>query len=419
VNRVPGAGLATGGFTDTNICAKIGFVPGEATILHADLDAFYASVEQRDDPRLRGRPVIVGGGVVLAASYEAKAYGVRTAMGGRQARLLCPGAVVAEPRMQAYAAASHAVFELFRQTTPLVEGLSIDEAFLDVGGLRQISGTPAQIAARLRREVREHVGLPITVGVARTKFLAKVASGVAKPDGLLVVPPDQELSFLHKLPVERLWGVGPVTARKLNDRGITTVGQVAQLGEAALASMLGRAVGRHLHALAQGHDPRPVEVGRRRRSMGAQQALGLSPRSPGDIDAILVGLVDRVSRRLRAAGRAGRTVVLRLRFGDFSRVTRSHTLPEPTASTQALLCAVLDLLATAMPMIASRGLTLVGVAVGNLTDGAEQLALPFDRHSRDLDAALDAVRARFGGGAVTRAVLLGRDHGPSVPLLPD
>src|SRR5213083_188962 len=202
------------------------FVRGEATILHADLDAFYASVEQRDDTRLRGRPVIVGGGVVLAASYEAKAYGVRTAMGSIHARRLCPGAVVVEPRMSAYSDASKAVFEVFEQTTPLVEGLSIDEAFLDVGGLRRLSGTPAEIAARLRRDVREKVGLPITVGVARTKFLAKVASGVGKPDGLLVVPPEYELGFLHPLAVERLWGVGPVTSRKLHERGLRTVGQL-------------------------------------------------------------------------------------------------------------------------------------------------------------------------------------------------
>jgi impB/mucB/samB family protein/IMS family protein with HHH motif len=210
---------------DANICSM-----SKATILHADLDAFYASVEQRDDPRLRGRPVIVGAGVVLAASYEAKAHGVRTAMGGAQARRLCPQAVVVPPRMGAYAKASKAVFEVFRQTTPLVEGLSIDEAFLDVGGLRRVSGTPTEIAARLRSEVGERVGLPITVGVARTKFLAKVASGVAKPNGLLVVPPEGELAFLHPLPVERLWGVGPVTAGKLRDRGITTVGEVARLG---------------------------------------------------------------------------------------------------------------------------------------------------------------------------------------------
>src|SRR5687768_15068052 len=238
------------------------FVVSEATILHADLDAFYASVEQRDDPRLRGRPVIVGAGVVLAASYEAKAYGIRTAMGGRQARRLCPRAIVVSPRMSVYTEASRAVFRVFDDTTPLVEGLSIDEAFLDVRGLERISGTPVEIAARLRREVRERVGLPITVGVARTKFLAKVASGVAKPDGLLVVPAGRELAFLHPLPVERLWGVGPVTADKLYDRGIATVGEVAGLGEAALVTLLGRASGRHLHALAHNRDPRPVKVGR-------------------------------------------------------------------------------------------------------------------------------------------------------------
>jgi DNA polymerase-4 len=397
------------------------FVPGEATILHADLDAFYASVEQRDVPRLRGRPVIVGGGVVLAASYEAKAFGIRTAMGGRQARLLCPAAVVVEPRMSAYAEASKAVFEIFDDTTPLVEGLSIDEAFLDVGGLRRISGPAPDIAMRLRRDVLEKVGLPITVGVARTKFLAKVASGVAKPDGLLVVPPDRELDFLHPLPVERLWGVGPKTADRLRDRGITKVGQVARLTEGALVAMLGQASGRHLHALAHNLDPRPVQVGRRRGSIGSQHALGRSAKSPDDIDASVVALVDRVTRRMRAARRVGRTVVLRLRFGDFARATRSHTLCQATAHTHTILDAVRELLAMARPMIEQRGLTLVGVAVGNLhDDNAIQLALPFDRHGTiALDAALDDVRDRFGSDAVTRAVLLGRDTGLSVPLLPD
>jgi len=409
------------------------FMSGEGTILHADLDAFYASVEQRDDPRLRGRPVIVGSGVVLAASYEAKACGVQTAMGGRLARRLCPQAIVVEPRMSAYTAASRAVFEVFRQTTPVVEGLSIDEAFLDVGGLRRVSGSPTKIAVRLRSDVLERVGLPITVGVARTKFLAKVASGVAKPDGLLVVPPDGELAFLHPLPVERLWGVGPVTATKLRHRGIVTVGQVAQLGEAALVSMLGQASGRHLHALAHNHDPRRVQVGRRRGSIGSQHALGRMPtsaklasrasgRTPDDIDAVLAGLVDRVTRRMRAAGRVGRTVVLRLRFDDFSRATRSHTLPWSTAHTQTILDAARGLMTTAMPMIERQGLTLVGVAVGNLDndDRGVQPELPFDRYSgSDLDSTLDAVRDRFGSSAVTRAVLLGRDQGLAVPLLPD
>ena len=397
------------------------FVSGEATILHADLDSFYASVEQRDDPRLRGRPVIVGAGVVLAASYEAKAQGIYTPMGGAQARRLCPHAIVVAPRMHAYSEASKAVYRVFDDTTPLVEGLSIDEAFLDVRGLRRLAGTPAEIAARLKRTVLERVGLPITVGVARTKFLAKVASGVAKPDGLLVVPPDGELAFLHPLAVERLWGVGPVTASKLRSRGITTVGQVALLAEPALVSMLGRAAGRHLHALAHNRDPRPVQVGRRRGSIGSQRALGRSPKTPDAVDTVLVGLVDRVTRRMRAARRIGRTVVLRLRFDDFSRATRSHTLPCETAHTQTILATARGLLATAMPMIERQGLTLVGVAVANLdNDVPAQLTLPFDRHSGGaLDATLDEVRARFGATAITRAVLLGRDQGLTVPLLPD
>jgi DNA polymerase IV len=405
---------------------------GEATILHADLDAFYASVEQRDDPGLRGRPVIVGGGVVLAASYEAKACGVRTAMGGLQARRLCPAAVVVPPRMAAYSEASKATFAVFDDTTPLVEALSIDEAFLDVGGLRRLAGSPADIAARLRREVRERVGLPITVGVARTKFLAKVASQVAKPDGLLVVPPADELAFLHPLPVRRLWGVGRVTAGKLADRGIRTVAEVAALPEGALVAMLGKASGHHLHALAHNRDPRRVEVGRRRRSVGAQRALGRAGVRPGAglagpagaaavVDEALVGLVDRVARRLRAAGRVGRTVMLRLRFDDFDRITRSHTLPRATAHTPTILAAARTLAAGTLPAVQRRGCSLVGVAVANLDDGdAVQLALPFARgDSGALDAAADEIRARFGSAALTRAVHLGRDLGITVPLLPD
>jgi DNA polymerase IV len=397
------------------------FVSREATILHADLDAFYASVEQRDDPRLLRRPVIVGAGVVLAASYEAKAYGVRTAMGGAQARRLCPRAVVVPPRMSVYAEASRAVFEVFEQTTPLVEGLSIDEAFLDVRGLEWIFGSAPEIAARLRRKIRERVGLPITVGVASTKFLAKVASGVAKPDGLLVVPAGGELDFLHPLPVERLWGVGPVTSGKLRDTGLATVGQVAQLAEAALVSMLGQAAGRHIHALAHNRDPRRVRTGRRRRSMGAQRALGRSPRSREALDTILVGLVDRLARRLRAARRVCRTITIRLRFDDFSRATRSHTLLEATAQTRTILASARVLLAAAMPMIASRGITLLGVALGNLEDGrAVQLALPLEyTRASALDVALDDIRDRFGSAAITRAVFVGRDQGLTVPLLPD
>ncbi|HVW35039.1 MAG TPA: DNA polymerase IV, partial [Acidimicrobiia bacterium] len=318
-------------------------------------------------------------------------------------------------------------FEVFGDTTPVVEGLSIDEAFLDVGGLRRIAGPPVAIAEGLRRAVRERVGLAITVGVARTKFLAKVASAVAKPDGLLLVAPDAELDFLHPLPVERLWGVGRATAARLRDRGVTTVGEVAALPEAVLVAMLGPASGRHLHALAHNRDPRRVAVGRRRHSVGAQHALGrsrsIAGHAPADVDAVLVSLVDRVTGRLRAGARVGRTVTLRLRFDDFGRVTRSRTLAGATGSTDAVLAAARALLAEARPLIRARGLTLVGVAVGNLAAaGAVQQVLPFERRTGAgdaLDATLDEVRSRFGPAAVTRGVLLGRAGPPSAPVLAD
>jgi DNA polymerase IV len=394
-------------------------VSTEPTILHADVDSFFASVEQRDDPRLLGRPVIVGAGVVLAASYEAKAFGVRGAMGGAQARRLCPQAIVVDPRFEAYVAASKALFEVFDETAPLVEGLSFEEAFLDVRGLGEISGSPVEIAVRLRRDVRRRVGLPISVGVARTKVLAKVASRSAKPDGLLVVPPDGELAFLHPLPVERIWGVGPASARRLHARGVTTVGQAAGMTEAALMSILGKAAGRYVHAVANNRDARRVRAGRRRRTIGAQRALGRRPRSPQALDAIVVGLVDRLARRLRAARRACRTVVLRMRFGDYSRATRSHTLSEATTQTLTILATARFLLAASMPAIERQGLTLVGLALANLEDdGAIQLALPLDRR-RTLDATLDEVRDRFGSAAITRAVLLGRDGRAAMPPRPE
>ena len=391
-----------------------------ATILHADLDAFFASVEQRDDSRLRGRPVLVGGGVVLAASYEAKACGVETAMSGRRARRLCPDAVVVPPRMSAYSEASKAVFAVFEDTTPLVEGLSIDEAFLDVRGLERLAGSPEDIATRLRRRVRDEVGLPITVGIARTKFLAKVASAVAKPDGLLVVAPEDELGFLHPLPVERLWGVGRVSAAKLHDRGIRTVGQVAALDEAMLVYVLGRAAGRHIHALAHNRDPRRVRTGRRRGSIGSQRALGRRSRSLAVIDATLIAIVDRVARRLRSARRLCRTVVLRLRFDDFLRATRSLTLGRLTAQSETLLAAARRLLTDALPLIATRGLTLVGISLTNLEDADRaQLSLTDDWRPDAIDSALDEVRDRYGSKAITRGVLVGRDSGISMPLLPD
>ena len=395
-----------------------------AEILHADLDSFYASVEQRDDPGLRGRPVIVGGGVVLAASYEARAYGVRTAMGGAQARRLCPQAVVIPPRMTAYSQASDAVFEVFRDTSPLVEPISVDEAFIDVGGLRRISGTPVDIAARLRSDVRSRVGLPITVGIARTKFLAKVASQEAKPDGLLLVPPGRELAFLHPLPVRRLWGVGAVTADKLRAHGIETVADVAELSETLLASLVGGGMGGRLYALSRNVDARRVTTGVRRRSVGAQRALGRAGNtmSAAEIDAVVIGLIDRIASRMRAAGRTGRTVTLRLRFNDFGRATRSHTLPWATCSTHALLGTARRLVAAAAPLVAERGLTLVGFAVSDIDrDGAEQLTLPLIPRAEPaaVDAAVDQVRRRYGRSALTRGALVGRDPGLEMPHLPD
>ncbi|GAA3636558.1 DNA polymerase IV [Microbacterium awajiense] len=394
---------------------------GEATVLHADLDAFYASVEQRDEPALRGRPVIVGGGVVLAASYEAKARGVRTAMGGRLARELCPDAIVVPPRMDAYSAASRAVFAVFRDTTPLVEGISIDEAFLEVGGLRRLVGTPEQVAVRLRERVRTEVGLPISVGVARTKFLAKVASAVSKPDGLLVVEPDGEQAFLLPLPVERLWGVGAATAEKLHGLGIRTVGQLAELEEATAERLLGRAAGAHLHALARLRDPRPVDATKRRGSIGSQRALGTRPRTPDELDLFLTQIVDRLGRRLREGGRVCRTVVLRPRFGDFTKATRSRSLRSPTDRTALLLGIARGLLAVAQPEIEQRGITLIGVSFSQLARADSippELPIDWDDGMR-LDSVLDAVRDRFGAASVGRATQLGRDPGWSTPVLPE
>ena len=394
---------------------------GEATVLHADLDAFYASVEQRDAPALRGRPVIVGGGVVLAASYEAKARGVRTAMGGRQALELCPDAVVVPPRMEAYSAASKDVFAIFRDTTPLVEGLSIDEAFLEVGGLRRIVGTPEEVAVRLRNRVRTEVGLAISVGVARTKFLAKVASAVSKPDGLLLVEPDREEQFLLPLPVERLWGVGAVTAQKLHRYGVHTVGQLAELEAATAERVLGKAAGSHLHALARLRDPRPVDTARRRGSIGSQRALGSRARTADELDLFLTQIIDRLARRLRDGERVCRTVVLRLRYGDFAKATRSRSLRVPTDRTAILLDVARTLLAAAWPEIEARGITLIGISLSQL-DRAENAPpeLPIDWGDDErLDTVLDTLRGRFGAASVSRAAQLGRDPGWSSPILPE
>lgn len=402
-------------------------VPSVArSILHADLDAFYASVEQRDDPSLRDRPMMVGGGVVLSASYEARAMGVRTAMGGAEARRRCPQIIEVPARMAAYSEASAAVFEIFRDTTPEVEGLSIDEAFLDVSGLRRLRGGPIGIARRLRERVLDEVGLPISVGVASTKFLAKVASGVSKPDGLLVVPVGGELDFLHPLPVEKLWGVGAVTAQKLHERGLFTVADVAALDEGTLVSILGPGSGHHLHALAHNRDPRRVDTGRRRLSIGSQRSFPMRRVDRGagldrnDCDAVLLEVVDGVTHRLRNADRVARTVVLRLRYGDFNQATRSRTLPQATSATDPILATARSLLDGVWPEAEARGLTKIGISVSGLTDDrAVQLAFDFDQRTPiELDAAVDRVRDRFGKAAIGRTTLVKRAD-RSVPLLPD
>lgn len=384
----------------------------EASILHADVDSFFASVEQRRDPSLMGRAVIVGGGVVMAASYEAKACGIHGGMNGARARMLCPQAVVVEPHFSDYGVASRELFDLFRRTAPLVEGLSMEEAFLDVGGLERISGSPARIAGRLRREVRDELELPISVGVARTKSLAKMASRAAKPDGLLVVSPGGEREFLHPLPIEALWGVGDATARRIARLGVRTVGDLADVPETSLVAALGRHAGSHLHALANLREHRPVRTRRRRRSYGSQSALGSGQKSLREIEGRLAKSVERASRRMRAAGRSGRTVTLRLRFGDYSRASRSRTLPRATAATVPLLQAAVVLLGEAESQIEARGLTLIGVTIANLDAAAcgIQLELPLQSAGADrLDDALDELHGRFGAAAVTRGLAGSRE----------
>jgi len=397
-----------------------------ATILHADLDAFYASVEQRDQPRLRGRPVIVGGGVVLACSYEAKRCGVRSAMNGRQARMLCPQAIVVEPRMDAYSEASAAVFEKFHDFTPFVEPISVDEAFLDVTGAEHLFGPAAHIAAQLRTRVLVDVGLPLSVGIARTKFLAKVASAQAKPDGVLYVEPGKELEFLHPLPVEVLWGVGPVTATKLHDHGVDTVGDLASSGRADLQGYLGPHAGRHLRDLAHNLDPRPVDNARRDRSMGAQRALGNRVRTRDELRREVLSLAEKVAARLRKAERVARTITVRYRTQEMKHESRSRSLPEPTHETSLLTVTADELLLDLVDgphgpgsALGRKGCTLVGITYSGLTrPDAIQLALRFPEEGRAtaaLDQMVDDIRGRWGKSAVGRASLFGKDEG--VPTL--
>lgn len=403
----------------------------ETSILHADLDAFYASVEQRDDPSLAGLPVIVGSGVVLACSYEAKAFGVKTASPVREALRLCPEARVVPPRMDAYSAASKDVYGIFAETSPVVEGISIDEAFLDAGGLEHISGTPVETAERLRKSVRDSAGLAISVGVARTKFMAKMASAKAKPDGLLVVEPEREEAFLHPLPIEALWGVGNVTSRKLHEMGISSIGEIASCDPARLSEALGASPALRLIDLANNRDPRRVRPRAPRKSIGAQSAFPRGSKSDDEIEALLASLVDRAAGRLRDAGRSCGSISIGLRFEDMSRASKSRALPVVTTGTEVLLRFAREMFAELRSKAPHRPITLVGVSLEKLgSEGGVQLQLPIERNpdlpedtgeapGESLDSALDELRARFGSSAVTRASLVDLDASSASPVLPD
>jgi len=390
-------------------------VHSEATILHADLDAFYASVEQLLDPALRGRPIAVGGGVVLAASYEAKAFGVKGGMAGRRARELCPQLIFVGGHFKDYQRLGDAAIDVLHDFTPAVERISIDEAFADVAGCTHLFGSPEAIARAIRRRVREELGLPISVGVARTKHMAKIASQVAKPDGLVVVDPDCELDFLHDLPVALMWGVGPVTQTRLADIGVTTIGQLARTPGWSLEKLLGPAAGEKLAALAWNRDPRKLETHRRARSAGAQSALGLKPATDRIVRPTLLHLADRVASRLRAKDRPGRTVTVRVRFADMHCVTRSLTLDAPISSTQSLAEIAEGLVHAALAdHPGERTISLLAISVSNLEESTElQLELAYGLPDERLrpgttrgmarlvaDRAIDRIRKRFGWQAV-------------------
>jgi len=386
-----------------------------ATILHADLDAFYASVEQLLDPSLRAKPIAVGGGVVLAASYEAKAFGVRGGMSGRRARELCPHLRFVDGHFKEYQRLGDAAMQVLSDFTPLVERLSIDEAFADVAGCERLFGPPVEIAKAIRRRVRTELGLPISVGVARTKHLAKIASQVAKPDGLLVVEPENELAFLHDLPVELIWGVGPVTKARLADAGVATIGQLAHVQPQRLEALLGRALGDKLVALAWNRDPREIQTRRRSQSAGAQCALGRRPAEEGVFRPTLLHLADRIATRLRAKSRPGRTVTVRVRFADMRSITRSATLQAPIAATRMLAEIAEALVRAALadhPQ--EKTISLLAISVSNLEERSIlQLELPIELEDEACrpgskrgrarwcaDRAIDAVRDRFGWEAI-------------------
>ena len=390
----------------------------DAAILHADLDAFYASVEQLLQPELRGKPVAVGGGVVLAASYEARTFGVRSGMPGRRARELCPGLIFTGGNFSEYQRLGDAAIGVLADYTPDVERISIDEAFADVAGSRRLFGAPADIAARVRARVRAELGLPISIGVARTKHLAKIASQVAKPDGLVAVDPEGELAFLHDLPVQLMWGVGPATRAKLAAAGVTTIGQLAQSSTWSMQRLLGRAVGRKLTALAWNRDPRVIQTAQRSHSAGAQSALGRRPATEAVIRPVLLHLADRIARRLRAKDRPCRTVTVRVRFADLRAVTRALTLPAPISATTTLADIAIELVRGVLAEHPGEAtISLLAISASNLgEDPFPQLELPFHladdgrrpgtRHGMArlrADRAIDAIRERWGWEAVNYA----------------
>jgi DNA polymerase IV len=400
-----------------------------ATILHADLDAFYASVEQLLDPTLRGKPIAVGGGVVLAASYEARAFGVRGGMAGRKACELCPKLIFVSGHFTEYQRMGDAAIAILGDFTPLVERISIDEAFADVVGCTHLFGTPAEIAMRVRHRVRTEIGLPISIGVARTKHLAKIASQVAKPDGMVEVDPAMEEEFLKDLPVGLVWGVGPVTETKLNEQGIFTIGQLAKEPGRSLRGLLGQAVGEKLHALALNRDPREIHPRRRARSAGAQSALGRQPAIERVIVPTTLRLADRVASRLRSKSLAGQTITARLRFADMHAITRSVTLDAPVSATVTIAEIATDLIRTALADHPSeKVITLLAVSVSHLRKRPlVQLDLPLglpDERRRpgarmgiarwSADRAMDAIRERFGRESIVYASTI-IDRRQSVP----
>ena len=384
-------------------------------IVHLDMDAFYASVEQRDDPSLRGRQVIVGGhpkrGVVLAASYEVRPFGVRSAMPMSRAVRLAPEAVVVRPRFDAYVAASERLHAILESVTPLVEPLSLDEAFLDVTGSRSLFGDGAAIAASLRARVRDELGLPCSAGVAAVKFVAKIASDLAKPDGLRAVPAEETVRFLTALPTWRLWGVGPKMETRLAAMGLRTIGDIAAYGREALTEALG-ASGAHLAALARGEDERAVVPDRDAKSVGAEDTFADDLATPDDLHPLLLSQSLRVGRRLRRAGVAARAVVLKLKTHKFVLVTRRTTLAEATDDGQRLFHAARSLLTRYVAEGAFAPMRLCGVSAQELAAPDAQMGLFATARDRSvkLNAALDAIHARYGRGAVVPADLAGRSE---------